>query len=282
MNCQQTLQQLEAVRPDSDDGILDELRSATTHLAECPQCRKTFEWRQQVDRKISDVMLDVPIPSGLKSRLLESLNLDVEQQASDDSASNAVPQSSSPKSKATPARSLGLRIAAALTISAAILAGLFFLFPKQVKQSPFTLADVRSSANLQWDQLSEFDQNFTPTLPRGLWQRSSRISIKKHPKGDLKSPEGKHRAASFVFQVSSERGDVFRGVLLVIPRRVLDDAPTRSQFTTESEKGIYIQRSYGSFHTVSWTEGEHTFVCFMPVGDDGLETLNRALYPPAA
>jgi hypothetical protein len=271
------MQQLEAARPGSDDRNLPELQEASLHLDDCQNCGKVFEKLQAIDVRIANVMVDVPVPAGLKERLFESLKLDVAKPA-ETTVSTASPRKTTP----TGFGRLRVRILAAISVSAIVLAALFVLFPKQSEKTPFSLADVRNSANLQLDQLSEFDGNFTPELPQGLWRTSERISLGKSPKGDLKDSQGNHRAASFEIQVSDNRGRTYRGVLLVLPKRLLDDSPSREQFSTESEEGTYAQRPYGAFHTVSWTEGEHVFVCFMPVGDDGMKTLERALFPPFA
>ena len=73
MNCLETRKQLGSIRPNSADRDAPEFAGAMSHLAGCSQCRTRFEACPRIDRNIGRVMLDVPLPDGLRSRLLESL-----------------------------------------------------------------------------------------------------------------------------------------------------------------------------------------------------------------
>lgn len=287
MNCHDALLQLEVARPGSDDLQSSELRLASAHLDGCAECQSTFQGLQALDRRVSATMLDVPIPAGLKGRLLDSLNLTTSEPTATESVSTeSVPaetveknRPAAPQPVPTGFNRVRVRIVAAISVSALLLVGLFVFFPSQPPRPKFTLDTVRDSANLQLAALKPFDGNFQPQLPPGPWLRSSQISIKTPPKGDLRDESGAHRAASYGFSVQNDRGRVFNGVLLVIPQSVLDDSPANATFSSIGVQGNYISKSGEKFHAVAWKSGKFVYVCFIPAGNEGLKSLEDVLYP---
>lgn len=277
MNCQEVLLQLEVSRPGSDDLQSPELRDAAAHLDGCQECQASFGNRQRLDERISRSMLDVPIPPGLKDRLLASLESGTAVASASEQGAGELP--SLPQRRRWSFDNIRVRMAAAVTLATVVIAGLFFAFPPPESPQSFTLADVRESAELQLSELPPFDGNFTPVLPGGPW-RSRQITIEQPPKGDLKDTSGLHRSASYRFTVRSDRGQEYRGVLLVIPRDVLDDPPSEDMFSAVSAQGKYLSKGNGKFHAVAWKNQSFVYVCFIRAGDEGLKTLKNALYPP--
>lgn len=75
MNCHNALEILESARPASGDLSEPELVEAAGHLENCSACRDVHRWREHLDRRIGRVMRDVPLPGGLRERLLSALAL---------------------------------------------------------------------------------------------------------------------------------------------------------------------------------------------------------------
>eukprot|EP00913_Durusdinium_trenchii_P008908 g8374.t1 len=277
--------QLDAARPGFDDDQSSDLRSASAHIDDCSDCRREFQARQTLDLRISDAMRDVAIPDGLKERLFESLNLGGAAFSSSDSKHHeAIPVEPVARvNSKTGFNDVRVRIAAAVSVSAVLVAALCFLFPPRTPHARFTLSDVRHSADLRLDTLPAFDGNFEPELPKGPWLRSPQITVVTPPKGDLKNKAGLHRSASYAFRVRDQHGRVYHGVLLAIPRSMLDDEPDRDAFdSADDEQGKYLSKAGGKFHSVAWKEGKFVYVCFISVEGEGLKTLENALYPPLA
>ncbi len=62
----------------------------------------------------------------------------------------------------------------------------------------------------------------------------------------------------------------------------MDDSPANETFSSIGAQGNYISKAGKKFHAVAWKNADFVYVCFIPAGDEGLKTLEDALYPPAA
>ena len=294
MDCQNARDQLEAVRPDSEDRNSPDFAAASVHLLDCPDCEAVIQHRRGLDVRVSELMLSVAVPVGLRDRLFAALGLEAGLRVSPVAgAESGIDSANRPAAPQAVISRRGFervryRILSAVAVSAAILAGLFFAFPKETVVTSFTMADVRRDANLHLAELAEFDGSFTPRFPSGYWVfEGGPIRIAKKPKGDFRGPDGRHRAAFYRFLVASQermpdgtsrlRKD--EGVLIVIPRSTLDDPPRNEQFDASIGEGVYAQRKSGNFHMVSWSEGDFVYVCFMKVGSDdkGMKALRWAV-----
>lgn len=283
MDCLQTLEQLDMQWPDwsgNDTPGLPKSGEAAAHLESCVLCQTELEERHVFDQRIAAVMRDVAVPVGLKQRLLQACEQQAETRATETN-NEQITEVAKPQ-KTTDWRKIRRRTFAAISVSAVVFLATYFLFPTPENRVPLSLADLQKSTNLQLTELETFDKNFQPELPQGLWQRPNRIQFAPYPRGDLKNHEGQHRVASFAFQFQDKQGQLFHGVLLVVPKKFLEETTLPPEFSVADAEGHYVHRSYGRFRTVAWTEGEHVFVCFMPVrtdGADGLKALGNILYP---
>jgi len=309
MNCDDALNQLEAVRPHSQDTRDAELADARNHLDSCPQCRELFHQRQRQDERIGRVMRSVPVPQGLRERLLEGL-FAAEEPTSDTTAEAAgeftAAHPASPEDEQHRAGPAGaapvenpavtshrhprrrwkwLRALVAISTAAAAIVALLVLWPDpQPADSQLTLDDVRRNATLDLPGLDPFDGSFPARKPGGPWQFGDRIRLSSAAKGDLKGPDGRHRAALYEFRVRSETGREFRGVLLVMPRRLLADPPPETYDIREERPENYAFRSSGNYHTFTWSDTSEglVYVCFLRTGAGRRKALQDALSPQPA
>jgi hypothetical protein len=74
MDCKTVLQWIERVRPSGDELATSELAPVAGHLQRCPDCLEKFRVHQRVDEVIARGMCAVPIPSGLRERILSRLD----------------------------------------------------------------------------------------------------------------------------------------------------------------------------------------------------------------
>ncbi|MFQ5730576.1 MAG: twin-arginine translocation signal domain-containing protein [Planctomycetaceae bacterium] len=280
MNCREARKQFGSIRPDSADRDAPEFAGAMSHLSGCSQCRTLFEAGQRIDRRIGRVMRDVPLPSGLRLRLLESLR-DADAVPGDSSGELAATYESKSAVDAIPSQRGNTRrgfVAAVIGVgvAAAVLGVMFWPGPPATEPA-LTLADLRSRATLDLRRLPAFDGNFEAGLPGGAWKQRKQIRFDEHARGDLPQ-DGHHRVALYGFRVSSEHGRTLRGVLLVIPKQHLGDAPANDQpVFNKNRPENYAHRASGTWHTFAWSEGDVVYVCFIPKGGGALQILQQAI-----
>jgi len=281
MNCRDAQEQFDAARPGSGDLGLSELASASKHLDDCPRCRSVLQFREHLDRRISRAMTDVPVPTGLKDRILQSLQETASPEDSD--RQTAVP-ASQPVQQPPAKRSLSRRwwiTTVVGTAAAAMVLGIVF-WPERPQPDPrLTLKDLRRRTTLNLSELKPFDGNFEAKLPGGLWARRE-IRFDSEPKGDLEDVDGFHRVALYGVQVRGAHGRVVRGVLLVMPKSHLEDPPTESMPLFEDRPENYAQRAAGTYHSFAWSTEEMVYVCFIPKDGTSMDTFARTLSGPNA
>jgi hypothetical protein len=73
MDTNKAVEQLESVRPDSNDLSAPEFQDAITAIEADADLELAFHQRLDADRRIGEVMQDVNVPAGLKERLLSSV-----------------------------------------------------------------------------------------------------------------------------------------------------------------------------------------------------------------
>jgi hypothetical protein len=66
------------------------------------------------------------------------------------------------------------------------------------------------------------------------------------------------------------------GLLLVIPKKTIEDSPSATFFGAGSP--VYVR----SYATAAWTEGDFVYVCFVPDTGNALKALELALYAAPA
>lgn len=74
MNCKTARQGMEVCRPHRDDLQDVQLTGLRDHLENCAACRQAFHEIQELDALLAREMQNVPVPTGLKERLLSRLS----------------------------------------------------------------------------------------------------------------------------------------------------------------------------------------------------------------
>jgi len=284
MDCPEALERLEL--PDELGGpplesaspaeLSEELNAARLHVASCPSCARITEQRGQLDRRIGMVMRDVPVPASLRERLLSALA------QTGDAAHRVEVHAVARKAESTQLqRRTDRRFWLQLTVglcAALCVAAFFWNQSKPPKAEHLALRDIRDRVPVVLDNLDPFQGNFEPELPPDGWN-SGGIRFEETVVGFHRDSRGRHLAAVREFSFRNREGELLRGVLVIIPRSVLDDAPA-AQFFSASGSTEYLRRDERTFATVAWSQNEFAYVCFVPAENDALESLERALSSP--
>jgi|GEM_PF-4955603 len=284
MFCQQSLEILEAIRPDSNDMLEPEFREAYVHMQECSQCFEVWGSRQKLDNSLSRVMLDVPVPETLRHRLEEALGITLAepkpQTESEDRPETTV--EISVRTRRT-RRGLLLKMSAALT-TALLVTFAAWLFWKPQPVQPLTLEDLVNATPLdtgKFETLADFDGSFDDDLPK-IWKKSGGIVFDSPTKGFFLPGRNKdsrtHIAAFSRFEVKDRRGHTIVGYLLAIPKIELANAPQLTDF--DPQQSGYVERAEGMFDSVAWSEGSFTYIAFVPAGHKALDAIQNALPRP--
>jgi len=313
MDCRTALEILEVARPDSDDVKQTELAWAQAHLDSCPRCEEAFCNRQALDRRIGRLMRDVSVPWDLKHKLLQAatngngkLELSVraagvadyaagitgietgitgiETDVTGSAAGLDVPAGSDAPvtpaaSKSTVARPRRYWLKGA-AVAAACLVGWVVVWPwLQPSQIRLQLDELRNETALKNPAtLPPFRGEFEAAIPDG-W--SEGVSFAIPAVGFQLDGSGKHLAALYSFTFSSPKRPLVNGLLLVIPKKSIEDPPSAVFFGAGSR--VYVQSSTGTYYaTAAWTEGDLVYVCFVPSEDNALKALELALYAAPA
>ena len=274
MDCRTALEILEVVRPDSADPMEPEVVEASDHVESCRRCEDHFLARRHFDRRLGEQMRDVPLPPGLKSRLLAGLEA---RKTSANQASDAgqAPVMSADRDAGSARRQRGRRRARLLafaTTALALMVIVTFFFVRSSRAPSWTLAELRHDARTgfqTFEGLATFDGDFEARLPEHGWETSRAISIAEPPRG-FPPEAAPHPAALYYFVLRDGRRPPVAGVLLVTPRQNVVEPPQKKHFDPE---GV----GSGPLSTVAWTEGEFVYVCAVRGGGDSLERVARAL-----
>jgi anti-sigma factor (TIGR02949 family) len=73
MDCKDARLLLEFARPGDKELDHDEAEALKQHLADCPDCATLAQAEQRADEHIGRAMRDVPVPDGLRERVLQKL-----------------------------------------------------------------------------------------------------------------------------------------------------------------------------------------------------------------
>lgn len=214
MDCPQYLNQLDAMRPGSEDHEDPGVREALAHLSECDGCAREFKARGEFDRQVAARMRDVPVPAAARERLLEQLS------RARATGATRVP---APTNRLAGRRSFVWKLL--VPTAAVLLVGLIWYANRDPSQTR-TMAHVQGTvaaefANVtieQYDGLDEFAGDFDPSIDDGRWERVTN----RKPRGIDLDGDGQHDAA--VYWMS---GPV-KGVLLVLSPDLVSDPPTNT------------------------------------------------------
>jgi hypothetical protein len=257
-------EQLDAVRPDSDDLAADDLQEASRAVATSEQWQQTLARQEAFDRQVAVAMQTLDVPVGLQQRLLETL-ADARRQNADDTLRTAEP----PVRPAHARRSI-LRwgtLAAALLLAAGTG---WLLLPRDVDQ--LTLDQARQklpveNGAIDISKLPTFDGSFEFPFPDRAWERTTSVSLK----GLDWTGDDRHDAAIYEFSI----GRRVHGYLLVLPADRISDPPNSTRVGTSN-------MGYQPVPNTAWINPRsHTvYICYVDQGD--LPALQRLLYPLSA
>jgi hypothetical protein len=251
MNCHETRTVLDAVFPDARMDEDPHVQGAAAHARTCPDCSIWLSSTHAIDRWLAPAFRDAAVPSGLRDRVLASLN-------------------SSPVSTFAPpvrrTRRMWLASAAAAVAIAATV-GFLNWDPKPEQATVLTMTDALQQLDTDraaFNTLKSFDGNFTPVVPprwKG-WVSGSPLGI------DLVAGS-EHDAAVYRFKAGG-----YEGYLVVIaPERVSD--PPSVGIPHESLASYPNQR-------VSWTSDGQLCVCYLDADGPKLEEFLRELNSQSA
>lgn len=255
MDSQKALEQLESIRPDSDDLSDPIFAQAAALLGSSPEIADEFRRRQKWDASIGQAMRDVAVPDAARLRLLK--RLDLAGAASPEPTSQVGGTDRGHADVGSPSAHSRRQwlVAAGMSVAAAVLACVVWVMqPKEA--ASMTLADVFDQIPLDTDAiagLADADESDLQPIPK--WQH-----VLTQPKVvPLSSGES---ATLYSFRVRGDFG-VIVGVVAVINSSAIADPPNTESFGM-SETMYEVSPSYA---TVSWTQGGSTYVCFFsPAG----------------
>jgi len=237
MDCQTARQLIEMLAEGAEDWRSAEGESVQEHLTECALCQSVAADIGGWDRRLQAVMVAVPVPNGLRDRLLSQLVK---------SASPPAVHSASH----FPAQGSFRRIAAGLSLSLAVVAGIAFWMsqPAQLQMASIQDSAVEQLQNRPPDELSQFDGSFVAEIVDAKW---SKVCTSPPVGLNLDGRSG-HDVAAFRVNIPSLR---FRGWLVLIPVSRISDLPVTSVPTM----GSYAR-------TAAWNDGKYVFVCLSEQG----------------
>lgn len=243
MDCH-TARQIIEMSPPGRHGLPSvEEQALRDHLASCDLCLSAAEETGEWDANLQAAMTLVPIPEGLRERLLSQLA----QSAPPSRPTQAPPQA---------ARSRSLqRYASWLAFSLLLVTGSAYWLARVPK---LPLASVENGALVQLrnhrdSDLAAFDQSFTAELSDSKWQKV----CQPKPIGVNLDQRAGHDLAAFRVNIPSLR---FRGWLVLVPISRIVDIPASTYLDTTH----YAQ-------TAAWHDDRFVYICLAEQGS--LETL---------
>lgn len=241
MDCELAREQLDAARPDTGDREDSALEAAFAHADACPACAEVVEFRREFDRQAGRVIRDVPVPAGLKERLLAAAEI---------SAQPSVVRAPADQRSARYSRR---KVFVAVTSAAALLlaAAGTWLFTHDAP-APLAMSDVqafwasRIEHGAALADLPEFDGSFDPAIQDGRWSGA----ISASPLGADMDDDGRHDAAVYAFRT---------GFLVIMQ-------PGRVTGPPEAGSALSAQRSYRPVPNVAWTLDGQVYLCYVEQG----------------
>jgi hypothetical protein len=277
MNCQTARQDLELFRPGDDMTVVSS--ETERHVRGCLDCQDAIRARQEFDDQAGRICRDVPVPPGLKDRLLISLAAASTQApaepapaiVADAAAATVVPQPDTARPTITrPRWSLRLhrrrvlKFVAAVCLVASAVIGIWI----STRPAPPTITLDDAVRRV-------LDADPAPGGMVGFQVFRNGVAVKKPDSmvtSSLKSapqPLGDHDIAVYFFTVRDGDGRTFEGKLIVIPVALMKDPPTATSF-------LGLPTSYhGAYCTTAWVEGPRVYICCVKGEDRILRNLQH-------
>jgi len=257
MDCNNVLAKLELSRSGVCAQDDPEFAAASAHLVNCARCRTIVANRDEMDRSIAAVCRDVPVPAGLESRLLESVQAEL--------ASNTVPlQDDKPR---RPQR-LFLRFTVIAASLLCLMAGGWYW----LDYSTVSLKNVTLAASQQLDtQVAGplFAGAFKPQQSVPTASLDFPPSTRMDAFRELFPQRTGVDIAISEFEFRSKGGRTIQGALVIAPVGSIMGRPTATSMA--GAMPIYDSR----FSAISWRDGNFVYVCLVHGGDAPLRELQR-------
>ncbi len=251
MDCGLARERLDVLHPDRPEQADPDVADAVAHVQECAACAEVVQARQEFDREVGRVLRDVPVPTGLRERLVLALT-----------ATMAEPPEPAVPLRAEPPRRRRWWMTAAVTTAAGLLVAVagWMLFGRG--EPPLLALDevrtwsqdhLRNAADV--DSLPALGDGLSPVLADGRWGAVVGQTV---PRGADVDGDGVQDAAVYALN---------GGVILVVtgPNRIAAPPAARTDYYTSP------------VHSV-WTVGEQVYLVFVPGGREQLKSLLNAVY----
>jgi len=276
MNCLNARETLEsAALGDFDAATVDQ---AARHIEECASCQAAVRRQEQRDARIGQFCRDVPVPPGLKERVLARLEAGAEENARTaiaataeagipDRSPSATPPSARPFVR-PPAMSRRKWLAIASTTAALALVGTLGLVYLRASSHALNLDEVAglvADHSLDPEQLDLFTQ-----FGNGLAIRLPATIITRPLVDPPRKIEGCDGAVYF-FQLPGRRGAApLQGRLVVMPLDWIKDKESLRSVTSFLAGPTPYKNG---FCTTAWAEGNLAYVCCLSAGENELHRL---------
>lgn len=274
MNCVTARQTLELACPDVvEPQGLDE---AARHVEACPACQMVVHRQDEIDAEIGSVCRDVPLPVGLKERLLAGIvaaETPVRESAEGShpgSAAEAPPVvMPTGKSIPRPTRRRWLRVASAAAAIALVAGSAVWFFLPRATVDLEKVAQ-RLTEKIDPDELAPFTQfgnGLAPEPPASMVIPRTLGSALRLPGAEF---DAQADIAVYVFKVSGPGRVVSRGRLAVVPKAYVINVPRETRFGAPNYRGGFV--------TSTWVEGRFAYVCCLEGASlEGLRAVNPAI-----
>lgn len=272
MNCLNALEIIDVVPthggpPEGCDLQGATIDEAARHVQNCPTCQTVVRRRQEIDERIGQLTRDVPVPAGLRERLLARLECEPISPGRATPATTVQPPApQSPVSQSPVSQPMGkpalrsrrrvLVSAVATCVMAALSVGVWKLaISRPASLSMDEIAGYALSDGLTADDLpaiGQFQGGLAVQLPKTM-QKLSRMPAFRQ----LVDPQlGERQIAIYFFTIAGRKGR-----LAVIPAALVKDLPVATSFPGVP---LYI----GRYWTTAWVEGNVMYLCCVEGGDD--------------
>ena len=115
-----------------------------------------------------------------------------------------------------------------------------------------------------------------PASPESrAWKEIDNCARRKLPKALADSANG-HPLAVYGFVVPIRQRQPIRGLLAVVPRRLLRVPPPAESLSAAPSSG-YVAARIGDSVSVAWSEGDVVYICLVEGGEDSLAALRQVL-----
>ncbi|MBI1345400.1 hypothetical protein GC163_03845 [bacterium] len=259
MDCSDTLEWLEAAELGQATAADTEVVQARQHLTTCPVCQQEWPARKSWALQLAASISDVPIPSGLRERLLAD-----------------VPMPAAVSTTAVHPRRSSRRWVLMSALCLTLLVGLLQFWPQP--QPPLTLVELQQGLSVELAGLPEFRGDFDPHLP-AIWATSfdfDRSFVRGYPPHGMAS--GQVALIPFQYPLAGQPEPV-KGRLLILPRqRFAESQRTLATQNFRQAQVQYFRGLPGAF--LVWSEDDLIYVCLMPGDPEHLARFQRSLAAP--